>query len=335
MKILVTGSSGFIGSGVVLKLLKLGHKVIGIDNHNNYYNPKLKRARLNLFKTHKNFVSYDKDIQNISSINKIFRKHRPNKVIHLAAQAGVQYSIKNPLSYVENNILGFTNILENCRSLKVKHLVYASSSSVYGANKLLPFSTNHNVDHPISFYAATKKANELMAHTYSHLFQLPTTGLRFFTVYGPWGRPDMSLFKFANLIMKNKPINIYNNGNHQRDFTYIDDIVEGVLRVLEKPPKPNPNWKANKSDPGSSYCPWKIYNIGNNKPVNLMNFIKLLERELGKKAKKKYLPLQPGDVKKTFANIDELKKNFGYYPKTKIEKGVKEFAIWFKNFHKK
>lgn len=334
MKILVTGSAGFIGSALCLRLLELNNEVIGIDNHSDYYSPTLKEDRLLRQQKYKNYKHIRTDLCDQSSISKIFKDHKPQKVINMAAQAGVRYSLKNPMSYINSNIVGFLNILEGCRYNEVEHLVYASSSSVYGANTLMPYSVNHNVDHPLSLYAATKKSNELMAHSYSHLYELPTTALRFFTVYGPWDRPDMALQKFAKAIINGETIRLFNNGNHQRDFTFIDDIVEGVLRVLNSPAKPKPNWSSDSPDPGSSNAPWKIYNIGNNQPVKLTKYIEVLENSLGKKAKKKFLSIQPGDVPNTWANMDDFVKKFDYKPKNSIEEGVTKFANWFKTYYK-
>lgn len=334
MKILVTGSAGFIGSALCLRLLQLDNEVIGIDNHNDYYSPILKEDRLLRQQKYKNYKHIRTDLCNQNSISKIFKDHKPQKVINMAAQAGVRYSLKNPMTYINSNIVGFLNILEGCRYNGVEHLVYASSSSVYGANTSMPYSVNHNVDHPLSVYAATKKSNELMAHSYSHLYKLPTTALRFFTVYGPWDRPDMALQKFAKAIINGETIKLFNNGNHQRDFTFIDDIVEGVLRVLNDPAKPKPNWSSDSPDPGSSNAPWKIYNIGNNQPVKLTKYIEVLENSLGKKAKKEFLPIQPGDVPNTWANIDDFVKKFDYNPKNSIEEGVVKFANWFKTYYK-
>ena len=334
MKILVTGSAGFIGSALCLRLLELNNEVIGIDNHSDYYSPTLKEDRLLRLQKYKNYKHIRADLCDETSISKIFKDHKPQKVINMAAQAGVRYSLKNPMSYINSNIVGFLNILEGCRYNEVQHLVYASSSSVYGANTLMPYSVSHNVDHPLSVYAATKKSNELMAHSYSHLYKLPTTALRFFTVYGPWDRPDMALQKFAKAIINGETIKLFNNGNHQRDFTFIDDIVEGVLRVLNHPAKPKPNWSSDSPDPGSSNAPWKIYNIGNNQPVKLTKYIEVLENSLGKKAKKEFLPIQPGDVPNTWANIDDFVKKFDYNPKNSIEEGVVKFANWFKTYYK-
>jgi UDP-glucuronate 4-epimerase len=334
MKILVTGSAGFIGSALTICLLERGDEVIGIDNHNNYYNQDLKEARLKRHADHQNYTHIRADIADSETVLSSFKIHQPQHVVNLAAQAGVRYSLENPLAYVESNLVGFSHILEGCRKNKVEHLVYASSSSVYGANTELPFSVHQNVDHPLSLYAATKKANELMAHAYSHLYNLPTTGLRFFTVYGPWDRPDMALQKFASTIVKGETLKVFNNGNHQRDFTYIDDITEGILRVLDQPARSNSNWDSRKPDPATSTAPWRIYNIGNNRPINLLEYINLLEIALGKKAKKEFLPIQPGDVPSTWANVDELVKEFNYEPSTNAEVGIIEFVRWFKSYYK-
>jgi len=334
MSILITGSAGFIGSALCLRLLERGEKIIGIDNHNDYYDPVLKELRLKRYLDNTNYTHLRIDLNDQTAIEKAFSFYKPKKVVNLAAQAGVRYSIENPFVYINSNIVGFINILEGCRHYKIKHLVYASSSSVYGANTLMPFNVSHNVDHPLSLYAATKKSNELMAHTYSHLYGIPTTGLRFFTVYGPWGRPDMALFKFTKSILENKVIDVFNHGKHRRDFTYIDDIVEGVIRVLDTPASPNLSWNSNKPNPGSSMAPWSIYNIGRNHPVELMDYISALEKALGKKAKTKMLPLQPGDVPDTFADVEDLVKNFDYKPKTSIEEGVSKFVSWYLEYLK-
>lgn len=335
MKVLVTGSAGFIGSALSLRLLERGDSVIGIDNHNDYYDPTIKEARLARHANHSNYVHQRIDLADRAAIEQIFANHTPNCVVNLAAQAGVRYSIDNPLAYINSNIVGFAHILEGCRHNRVKHLVYASSSSVYGANTAMPFSVHHNVDHPLSLYAASKKSNELMAHTYSHLYGLPTTGLRFFTVYGPWGRPDMALFKFTQAILAGKKISVYNYGKHRRDFTYIDDIVEGIVRVLDQPAQPNLVWNGAKPDPSSSLDPWRVYNIGNNSPVELMDYIGALEKALGRKAEMDLLPLQPGDVPDTYADVSDLVKQFNYKPSIPIEIGVTNFVNWYRDFFTK
>lgn len=334
MKILVTGSAGFIGSAVILQLLARGDEVVGIDNHNNYYDPALKEARLLRFAEHPNYTHFRIDIANRQAIDQIFKTFKPQRVINLAAQAGVRYSIENPYAYIDSNILGFAHILEGCRHYGVDHLVYASSSSVYGANTKMPFSVHHNVDHPLSLYAASKKANELMAHTYSHLYSLPTTGLRFFTVYGPWGRPDMALFKFTKAILAGNSVQVFNFGKHRRDFTYVDDIVNGVIRIVDKPATSNLLWDGGLPDPGTSKAPWRVYNIGNNNPVELLDYIKVLEAVLGKKATIELLPLQPGDVPDTFANVDDLVGDFDFKPTTSIEKGIERFVAWYRDYFK-
>tara|TARA_B100001287_G_scaffold62031_1_gene50114 strand:+ start:14838 stop:15848 length:1011 start_codon:yes stop_codon:yes gene_type:complete len=331
MKILVTGSAGFIGSAVVLKLLERGDEVIGIDNHNDYYDPSLKDARIARHLNHHSYSHIKMDIDNSHLVSQLFQEHKFDNVIHLAAQAGVRYSLDYPGKYINSNIVGFANILEGCRNTNISHLVYASSSSVYGSNTKIPFSIHDNVDHPLSLYAASKKANELMAHTYSHLYNIPTTGLRFFTVYGPWGRPDMALFKFTKAILKGEEIKVYNYGKHRRDFTFIDDIVEGILRVLDKPAQPNACWNGENPDPGSSHAPWRIYNIGNNSPVELMDYIKALENALKIEAKKELLPLQPGDVIDTFADVEDLVSEFNYKPSTSIDEGIRKFIEWYLN----
>jgi len=333
MKVLVTGSAGFIGSALSIRLLDRGDDVVGLDNHNDYYDPDLKEARLSRHIDNPKYEHIRADIEDKELITEIFESYKFDGVINLAAQAGVRYSIENPHAYLNSNILGFGNILEGCRNSRISHLVYASSSSVYGSNTEMPFSIHHNVDHPLSLYAASKKANELMAHTYSHLYKLPTTGLRFFTVYGPWGRPDMALFKFTDAILSGKKIQIFNYGKHRRDFTYIDDIVEGVVRVLDKPAKSNPNWSGEAPDPGSSLSPWRIYNIGNNSPVELMDYIEAIESALGMKADKELLPLQQGDVPDTYADVDDLVKEFDYKPATSIKLGVKNFVEWYKTYN--
>lgn len=334
MKILVTGSAGFIGSTLSIRLLARGDEVIGLDNLNDYYDVNLKKARLARIESHSNFTDIRLNLEDREDIAELFKKHKPDRVVNLAAQAGVRYSLENPLAYIDSNVLGFANILEGCRHNGIEHLVYASSSSVYGANTNMPFSVHHNVDHPLSFYAASKKANELMAHTYSHLYDLPTTGLRFFTVYGPWGRPDMALFMFTKSILAGKPIDVFNYGNHRRDFTYVDDIVEGIIRVLDQPAPPNPEWTGDASDPATSLAPYRIYNIGNNSPVELMRYIEVLEECLGKKAQKNLLPLQPGDVPDTYADVTALIDDTGYKPNTSVEDGVARFVEWYRNYYK-
>lgn len=333
MRILVTGTAGFIGNQLALRLLERGDEVIGVDNVNHYYDVDLKEARLKRINHYSGFTEVRAGIHDRAAIEEVFHKTKPQRVVNLAAQAGVRYSLKNPHAYADSNLLGFMNILEGCRQNGVEHLVYASSSSVYGANTKMPFSVHHNVDHPISLYAATKKANELMAHSYSHLYSLPTTGLRFFTVYGPWGRPDMALFLFTKAIMEGKPINIFNQGNMSRDFTYIDDIVEGVLRVLDKLPRGDSTWNTSNPDPSSSYAPYKIYNIGNNNPVQLMHLIGILEQCMGKTALKNFLPLQQGDVAATYADIEDLIQDVNFRPNTSIETGIDKFVTWYKNFY--
>lgn len=329
MKVLVTGSAGFIGSNLTLQLLDRGDTVIGIDNHNDYYDPALKEARLARHANHPNYTHLRIDLGDRKAIEECFDTHKPNRVVNLAAQAGVRYSIENPLAYIDSNIVGFAHILEGCRHHGVEHLVYASSSSVYGANTTMPFSVHHNVDHPLSLYAASKKANELMAHTYSHLYRLPTTGLRFFTVYGPWGRPDMALFKFTKAILAGEKIQVFNNGKHRRDFTYVDDIVEGIVRVLDRPATSNKEWSGASPDPGTSAAPWRVYNIGNNKPVELLDYIGAIEKALGKKAEMELLPLQLGDVPDTFADVQDLVEQFQYKPSTNVEQGVDNFVSWY------
>ena len=334
MKVLVTGSAGFIGSALSNSLLDRGDEVIGIDNHNDYYDPDLKEARLARHIKHENYTHIRMDIEDGKAVEELFKEHQFEGVVNLAAQAGVRYSIENPLAYINTNIVGFGHILEGCRYNNVSHLVYASSSSVYGSNTKMPFSVHDNVDHPLSLYAASKKANELMAHTYSHLYDLPTTGLRFFTVYGPWGRPDMALFKFTKAILAGEKIPVFNYGKHRRDFTYVDDIVEGVIRVLDKPATSNPNWIGDNPDSGTSTAPWRIYNIGNNSPVELLDYITAIEDALGIKADKELLPLQPGDVTDTYADIDGLVKELNYKPSMSVKQGVKNFVDWFKEYHK-
>ena len=334
MKILITGTAGFIGSRLAERLLERGEEIIGIDNLNDYYDVSLKEARLAKIKDHPAFTEARIGIEDRPAMEALFAKHKPNKVVNLAAQAGVRYSLENPHSYVESNIMGFMNILEGCRYNDVEHLVYASSSSVYGANTNMPFSIHNNVDHPLSMYAATKKANELMAHTYSHLYQLPTTGLRFFTVYGPWGRPDMALFMFTKKILAGEPIDVFNYGKHRRDFTYIDDIVEGVIRTLDHVAQPNPDWSGDNPDPATATGPYRLYNIGNNEPIELMHYIKVLEDCLGKKAEMNMLPLQPGDVPDTFADVQDLVKDVDYKPNTSVETGIENFVRWYQGFYK-
>ncbi len=332
MSIFITGSAGFIGSEVCLSLLKLGKKIIGIDNHNNYYDPKIKENRINRHLDHPNYTHLRIDLSDKKAIENAFDSHKPRQVVNLAAQAGVRYSIENPTAYINSNIVGFINILEGCRHHNIKHLVYASTSSVYGANTKMPFSEHHNTNHPLSIYAASKKSNELMAHTYSYLYNLPTTGLRFFTVYGPWGRPDMALFKFTKAILEGKPIDVFNHGNHTRDFTYIEDIVNGIVRTLDNPASSNLSWNSNEPDPATSKAPWRIYNIGNNKPVKLMDYIHALEKTLEKKAIINFMPLQAGDVPDTYANVEELRDKFDYDPSTPVAKGVANFVKWYKDY---
>lgn len=354
MKILVTGTAGFIGSHLALKLLERGDEVVGLDNINDYYDQRVKYGRLVragiiekldegeeiayneriVSQKYPNYSFIKLNLDDKQNIDALFETEKFDKVINLAAQAGVRYSLTNPMAYIDSNIVGFANLLEACRYNKIKHLTYASSSSVYGLNETQPFSTHHNVDHPISLYAASKKSNELMAHTYSHLYDIPTTGLRFFTVYGPWGRPDMALYLFTKAIIEDKPIDVYNYGKMQRDFTYIDDIVEGVIRVNDHPPKGNPDWNGKTPDPSSSKAPYKIYNIGNNNPVKLMDFIEALEKKLGKKAKKNMLPIQPGDVPSTYAEVNDLIADLGYKPNTSIEEGIGKFVDWYLDFFK-
>ncbi|MDR9793253.1 NAD-dependent epimerase [Aeribacillus pallidus] len=332
MKILVTGAAGFIGSHLSKRLLNEGYEVIGIDNVNDYYDPKLKLDRLEWI-MHPNFKFEKVSLEDREKINYIFTEYKPTIVINLAAQAGVRYSLVNPYAYIDSNIVGFMNILEACRHHQIEHLIYASSSSVYGANTKMPFSVHDNVDHPISLYAATKKANELIAHTYSHLYGLPTTGLRFFTVYGPWGRPDMALFLFTKAIINLEPIKVFNNGNMMRDFTYIDDIVESIYRLIQKKPEPNPNWDGKKPDPGTSYAPYRVYNIGNSNPVNLMDFITAIEEKLGIEAKKEFLPLQAGDVPATYADVEDLYNEINFRPQTSIKEGVSKFIDWYLDYY--
>ncbi|MGD9164850.1 MAG: NAD-dependent epimerase [Chromatiales bacterium] len=333
MKVMVTGGAGFIGSALAMRLLERGDEVISIDCLNDYYDVELKKARLARTLDHTNFTDLRLELEDREGIAKAFAKYQPERVVNLAAQAGVRYSIENPLAYVDSNLLGFGHILEGCRRNAVEHLVYASSSSVYGANTSMPFSVHDNVDHPLSLYAATKKANELMAHTYSHLYRLPTTGLRFFTVYGPWSRPDMAMLKFSHKIMRGEPIDVFNYGKHRRDFTYIDDIVEGVIRVLDRIPVANPQWSGDHPDSASSTGPYRLYNIGSNQPIELMRYIEALEKSLGKKAELNMLPLQDGDMIATYADVDDLIRDTGYKPDTPLEVGVKNFADWFLEFY--
>ncbi len=348
-KILVTGSAGFIGFHLTKKLLDRGDEIIGLDNINDYYDVNLKHARLSETGIPRDRIEYGKEVQSTTQpgyrfvklnledkegLDDLFAAHSFDKICNLAAQAGVRYSLTNPQAYINANIVGFTNILEACRHNDVRHLAYASSSSVYGLNEGMPFSTHHNVDHPVSLYAASKKANELMAHTYSHLYNIPTTGLRFFTVYGPWGRPDMALFIFTKAILENKPIDVFNNGKMQRDFTYVDDIIEGVTRVIDNPPKGNKSWSGTAPDPSSSPAPYKVYNIGNSSPVKLMDFIEAIEETLGKKAKKNLLPLQPGDVPATWADVKDLIDDLDYKPDTPTKEGIKKFIAWYRDFYK-
>jgi UDP-glucuronate 4-epimerase len=331
-KILVTGAAGFIGFHLSKRLLEDGLEVVGLDIVNDYYDPAIKESRLEILKPYDRFKFVKKDLSDRKAMEELFRHEAFDGVVNLAAQAGVRYSLINPQSYVDSNLVGFVNILEGCRHNGVKHLVFASSSSVYGSNTKMPFSVHDNVDHPVSLYAASKKSNELMAHAYSHLFGLSCTGLRFFTVYGPWGRPDMALFLFTKAILEDKPIDVFNYGKMQRDFTYIDDIVEGVVRVLNKPARPDPEWNGDDPDPSSSYAPYKIYNIGNNQPVELLHFIKVIEDTLGKKAEMNLLPLQPGDVPATYADIDDLIRDTGFKPSTTLEEGIPKFIQWYREY---
>ena len=333
MKILVTGAAGFIGFHLSRRLLRDGHTVVGLDNLNSYYDVQLKKARLNQLQPFSKFVFIRSNLADKKSMENLFSEHRFDRVVNLAAQAGVRYSLENPHAYIESNLIGFTNILEGCRHSRVPHLVFASSSSVYGLNTKMPFSVQQNVDHPISLYAATKKSNELMAHTYSYLYDLPATGLRFFTVYGPWGRPDMALFLFTKRILAGKRIQVFNHGEMKRDFTYIDDVTEGVIRVMDKIPSPNPEWTGQVPDPSTSPGPYRIYNIGNNSPVSLMDFIGAIEQALGKNAVKEYLPLQPGDVPETYADVDDLNQTTDFRPGTSIEEGIKEFVDWYFDYY--
>ena len=334
MKILVTGTAGFIGFHLAKKLCESDWNVIGLDNLNNYYDVSLKNDRLNLLLPYSNFKFYKLDLAHRESIKKLFEEQKFDFVVNLAAQAGVRYSLENPYAYVDSNLSGFLNILEGCRHNPVEHLIYASSSSVYGANTKMPFSVHDNVDHPVSLYAATKKANELMAHTYSNLYKIPTTGLRFFTVYGPWGRPDMALFIFTKRIAEGKPIDVYNNGKMKRDFTYVDDIVDGIIKLIPNLPEPNPDWNGNNPDSATSFAPYKLYNIGNNHPVELLRFIELIEEKLDQKAIKNFLPIQPGDVPATYADVDDLINAVGFKPNTTIKEGITKFVEWYKDYYK-
>ena len=331
--ILITGAAGFIGVHLSNQLTNHGYSVIGLDNMNTYYDLNLKKDRLAQLNDNKNFTFVECDLTDQERINKIFEEHRPAVVINLAAQAGVRYSIENPYAYLDSNLTGFLNILEACRNYPVDHLLYASSSSVYGGNKVAPFSTNHNVDHPVSLYAATKKSNELMAHTYSHLYNIPTTGLRFFTVYGPWGRPDMAYFSFTKDILEGNPIKVFNHGKMERDFTYIDDIVEGIVKLIPLAPEKNPNWDESIDELGASFAPYRVYNIGNNNPVPLMKFINVLEEKIGKEANKQYMEMQPGDVLRTYADVSELERDIDFKPSTSIEDGLGKFVDWYKEYY--
>ncbi len=333
-KILITGAAGFIGFHLTKRLLARGDEILGLDNLNEYYDVTLKEARLAQLTREQRFRFYKLDLVDREGIRQLFMEQVPDVVVNLAAQAGVRYAEKNPFAYIDSNLVGFAQILECCRHFKTKHLIFASSSSVYGANTRMPFSVHDNVDHPISLYAASKKSNELMAHTYSHLYRLPVTGLRFFTVYGPWGRPDMALFLFTKAILKGESIKVFNFGKMRRDFTYIDDIVEGMVRLLDKPPVPNANWSGDRPDPGSSLAPYKIYNIGNNQPVELMRFIEVLETKLGKKAEKNMMPLQPGDVPETYADVEDLVRDVGFKPDTAIEVGIERFVTWYREYYR-
>jgi UDP-glucuronate 4-epimerase len=332
--ILVTGAAGFIGFHVAQRLLESGREVVGVDILNNYYDPKLKEARLDILKRHPNFSFVKLDLADRAAIKLLFEQRRFPVVVHLAAQAGVRYSLENPHAYIDANIEGFANVLEGCRHNQCKHLLFASSSSVYGANTKLPFSVQDNVDHPISLYAASKKANELMAHAYSHLYGIPTTGLRFFTVYGPWGRPDMAMFIFAKAILEGTPIKLFNHGNMRRDFTFIDDVSQAVVRLMGRPPQGNPDWSGDRPDPATSAAPWKIYNVGNNNPEELMHVVSLLEKEFGRTALKEMLPIQPGDVPATYADVEDLARDVGFRPSTTIEDGIARFASWYRDHQK-
>ena len=331
--VLITGAAGFIGFHVAQRLLSDGREMVGVDNINDYYDPKLKEARLDLLKGNRNFTFVKLDLADRAASKSLFGQYRFPAVVHLAAQAGVRYSLQNPHAYIDANIEGFLNVLEGCRHNDCQHLLFASSSSVYGANTKMPFSVQDNVDHPISLYAASKKANELMAHAYSHLYRIPTTGLRFFTVYGPWGRPDMAMFIFAKAILAGRPIKLFNHGKMQRDFTYVDDVSNAVVRLLDRPPQGQPDWDASQPDPGTSTAPWKIYNVGNNRPHELTYVISLLEKEFGRAAVREMLPMQPGDVEATYADVSDLERDIGFRPSTPIEDGVARFAKWYREFH--
>ena len=334
-KVLITGVAGFIGFHLANRLSQEGYQVVGIDNLNDYYDVQLKKDRLAILQeSHADFVFQKAELEDKAAIDQLFDEHRPEYVVNLAAQAGVRYSLQNPYAYTQSNVTGFLNILEACRHFPVKHLLYASSSSVYGANTQMPFSVHHNVDHPVSLYAATKKANELMAHTYSHLYRTPTTGLRFFTVYGPYGRPDMALFLFTKAILEDRPIDVYNHGNMKRDFTYVDDIVEGIKRLLPNIAKPNPEWNGDDPDSATSFAPYRVYNIGNNQPVKLLDFIKEIEKNLGKEAKKNLMPIQDGDVPATYADVEDLMNDVGFKPETSIQEGIKNFVDWYREYYK-
>ncbi|NLI76965.1 MAG: NAD-dependent epimerase [Candidatus Riflebacteria bacterium] len=334
MNVLVTGAAGFIGFHLSQALLRRGDTVVGLDNLNDYYEVTLKQARLAILEKTPGFRFVRADLADRAAMADLFRQHRFDRVVNLAAQAGVRYSLTNPHAYVDANLVGFVNVLEGCRHAQVPHLTYASSSSVYGANTVMPFSVHHNVDHPVSLYAATKKANELMAHTYAHLYGLPVTGLRFFTVYGPWGRPDMALFLFTRAILSGQPIQVFNEGRMQRDFTYIDDIVEGVVRVTDRIPEGNPAWSGDQPDPASSRAPYRVYNIGNHQPAELLRFIEILEEKLGRKAQKTFLPMQPGDVPATYADVDDLRRDVGFAPATPLEVGIERFVAWYRDYYR-
>lgn len=334
-KVMITGGAGFIGAHLAKRLIGAGKEVVALDNLNDYYEPQLKIDRMAALAEGEGFTHVKIEMADRAAVAKLFEEHQFDAVVNLAAQAGVRYSLINPHSYVDTNLVGFVNILEGCRHSGVKHLVYASSSSVYGANTSMPFSVHDNVDHPVSLYAASKKANELMAHTYSHLFALPTTGLRFFTVYGPWGRPDMALFLFTKAILANRPIDVFNNGEMERDFTYIDDIVEGVFRVIFKIPEADPHWRSDAPDPATSYCPYRVYNIGNNNKEKLLRYIEVLEQKLGREAVKNFMPMQPGDVPATYANVDDLVADFDYKPATTLEYGIGRFVDWYRDYFAK